>query len=127
VIEDCSFLKKRTKKLLSLWSVDVPTGRFKNKSFLLLFFKKEDSFFLCYLWHGQYGAGAPAPPPTLLARFSASVGVDLGAESDLDDFWGFPAHNVLQIYSCMSAPAGAIDHVRVQLNPNPRSTDNNTT
>jgi hypothetical protein len=38
-----SFLKKRTKKLLDLGAVPVRPARLQtNKSFLLLFFKKED-------------------------------------------------------------------------------------
>jgi hypothetical protein len=48
--EGCSFLNKRTKKLLDVWT--VPSGRARAncnraaaKSFLLLFFKKEDSCF----------------------------------------------------------------------------------
>jgi hypothetical protein len=43
----CSFLKKRTKKLLTLWGravagVSGPWAGRQSKSFLLLFFKKED-------------------------------------------------------------------------------------
>ena len=41
----CSFLKKRTKKLLFTWLARLATGRIAgrqiDKSFLLLFFKKE--------------------------------------------------------------------------------------
>jgi hypothetical protein len=37
-----SFLKKRTKKLLYFWRVPVAVSATANKSFLLLFFKKED-------------------------------------------------------------------------------------
>jgi hypothetical protein len=37
-----SFLKKRTKKLLRVWPRSIRKGRSQmNKSFLLLFFKKE--------------------------------------------------------------------------------------
>jgi hypothetical protein len=39
--EECSFLKKRTKKLLLLWMSFVDRRASKIKSFLLLFFKKE--------------------------------------------------------------------------------------
>ena len=39
--EDCSFLKKRTKKLLNLWGVLVKQGATAGASLLLLFFKKE--------------------------------------------------------------------------------------
>jgi hypothetical protein len=46
--EGSSFLKKRTKKLLSFWRVRVGSVRFPqapiSKSFLLLFFKKEVLF-----------------------------------------------------------------------------------
>jgi hypothetical protein len=39
-----SFLKKRTKKLLRVWAEPIRKGRSQtDKSFLLLFFKKEDS------------------------------------------------------------------------------------
>jgi len=49
--ESCSFLKKRTKKLLSVSSVTEVTcfgsmDRAMNKSFLFLFFKKENLPFL---------------------------------------------------------------------------------
>jgi hypothetical protein len=45
--EGCSFLKKRTKKLLFVWSRAGPTGAAPmSKSFLLLFFKKEVLSFL---------------------------------------------------------------------------------
>jgi hypothetical protein len=38
----CSFLKKRTKKLLQIWPRSILEGRSRTiKSFLLLFFKKE--------------------------------------------------------------------------------------
>jgi hypothetical protein len=43
--ESTSFLKKRSKKLLSLCitrSDELPALPLKSKSFLLLFFKKED-------------------------------------------------------------------------------------
>jgi hypothetical protein len=39
--EDCSFLKKRTKKLLHMAGVYRRGARQRFKSFLLLFFKKE--------------------------------------------------------------------------------------
>jgi hypothetical protein len=47
--ESCSFLKKRTKKLLSVSGSAVPSWGASSlgaidKSFLLLFFKKEESF-----------------------------------------------------------------------------------
>jgi hypothetical protein len=42
VKKECSFLKKRTKKLLNVWSRASRTGAAPMcKSFLLLFFKKE--------------------------------------------------------------------------------------
>jgi len=41
--EECSFLKKRTKKLLPVKvRTEPPVSGPENKSFLLLFFKKED-------------------------------------------------------------------------------------
>jgi hypothetical protein len=40
--EECSFLKKRTKKLLNAVADLSPAPTPRNKSFLLLFFKKED-------------------------------------------------------------------------------------
>jgi hypothetical protein len=40
--EECSFLKKRTKKLLTVLSRTRRQHTPKIKSFLLLFFKKED-------------------------------------------------------------------------------------
>ncbi len=49
VVSRCSFLKKRTEKLLSVW-LRVGWGSWRqaaqprSKSFLLLFFKKEDLF-----------------------------------------------------------------------------------
>jgi hypothetical protein len=50
--EECSFLKKRTKKLLCGLSRACPaSARQRIKSFLLLFFKKEDS-------SGQYDEGS---------------------------------------------------------------------
>jgi hypothetical protein len=39
---------------------------------------------------GRHRSGGP--PIDLLARFCASVGVDFGAESDLDNLRGLPAH-----------------------------------
>jgi hypothetical protein len=40
-VKACSFLKKRTKKLLSLWVRRWIGSAKTSKSFLLLFFKKE--------------------------------------------------------------------------------------
>jgi hypothetical protein len=39
--KECSFLKKRTKKLLNFWNVLLKQRATAGKSFLLLFFKKE--------------------------------------------------------------------------------------
>jgi len=43
--KECSFLKKRTKKLLLLYARVDHRSATANQSFLLLFFKKEDLSF----------------------------------------------------------------------------------
>jgi hypothetical protein len=68
-------LKKRTKKLLSISGgtalTDLDTvQRATDKSFLVLFFKKEHSSFLCLLLAPALAAAAPAP----LAPFAFLVG-----------------------------------------------------
>jgi hypothetical protein len=43
--EGCSFLKKRTKKLLRIGAAVLQASRFNNQKFFASFFQKRSSFF----------------------------------------------------------------------------------
>jgi hypothetical protein len=58
----CSFLKKRTKKLLHFSAMGASPFVLTNKSFLLLFFKKDVLAFFAATGRLNMRAAEPGPP-----------------------------------------------------------------
>src|ERR1700733_9600301 len=65
--ESSSFLKKRTKKLLSLWHGAAPRSEANNQKFFASFFQKRSASFLSTARSAEdltaVLAAAPSPPP----------------------------------------------------------------